>query len=132
MNKAKDPKFFQRVYINEKNVNISYDGVENKGSRPYLVINPKVSQNNMIVAPITSLKSKHFGTSKTLRRSWFLWNEKSIIKLDHIFVISKKYIRTGDIDISNVIVIEPRYRKIIYKKIIMAYDPNNISGWKNR
>ena len=65
---------------------------------------------------MTALKSKDFGTSKNIKDSWFVLEEESIIKLDHIFIISKKEVENGNIETKGKI-IEPRYQKKILKII---------------
>lgn len=89
-------KKFQYVFIDEACTKISYDGIENKGSRPYLVIKKKMFKRGFIAVPLTSVKSKITNLNKKQRKEWIKVkleeNDPSYIKLDKQRYFSKKKI----------------------------------------
>ncbi len=52
-----DLKKFQFILVDEKKTYINYQGVENKGPRPYLVVKNNIYGKLIMACPITSVES---------------------------------------------------------------------------
>ena len=48
---------FQFISVDEKNAGIKYEGVEEKGCRPYLVVRTDIKEGYFIAVPLTDAKT---------------------------------------------------------------------------
>lgn len=116
-------KKFQFIEVDEKNINISYPGVENKGRRPYLVIRANIKQNLLLAYPLSSIESKiQIGnkinnTTKKKGAFWFeyKYKNKSYIKLDQPVLMSNKELGVNIYPISKYL--DEGKRKFVLKTI---------------
>ncbi len=110
-------KKFQFILVDEEKSNISYTGVENKGSRPYLVVKHSIKQGYFLACPLTDVMSP-YGTNKTPSKFWisFLFKKESYIKLDQIVIFSNDDLK-NNIKLVNKF-LDPKLRKIALKKIV--------------
>ena len=109
---------FQYVMIDEKNANIKYNGVENKGRRPYLVINPRMKKHTFAAVPLTSVKSKVTGKKKPKQDFWVKTklekNNSSFIKVNAF----RKFSKDG---IQNYVFPQELYLKGSQRKKVKKY-----------
>lgn len=95
MNKNNVNKF-QFIMVDEKYVNIKYDGVENKGPRPYMVIRTGIKQGYFLACPFTTINNEK-GFKKDKGYYWITYKlqKESYIKLDHLILFKNDSIGNG-------------------------------------
>ncbi len=90
-------KKFQFVMIDEKRTWINYEGIEEKGPRPFLIVRPDIYGKYLIACPMTDQKSACMWP-KEAKKSYLatenLGNE-SFIKMNMPMIFPKSFIEEG-------------------------------------
>ncbi len=90
-------KKFQFVMIDEKKTWFKYPGVEDKGSRPYLVVRSNIYGNLFMACPVTDVKTV-MKTDKNIRKAYLkieYSNQESYVKMNLPLVFHNQLINDG-------------------------------------
>ncbi len=90
-------KKFQFVLIDEKNTWIKYDGVEQKGPRPFLVVRSDLYGKYFIACPMTD-KDSVLLWPKVAKKSYLkieYLGKESFIKMNMTMLFPKEFIEQG-------------------------------------
>lgn len=114
------------IYVDEKNIGIEYDGVNNKGNRPYILLNSFKSRKDIAIIPLTSTIRSN-GQLKPKRNEWLelnILNKDSFIKLDSAKIYKKKQIKKmislSKIDVNSKL--KSKLRRKLHKYISNNYE----------
>ncbi len=90
-------KKYQFMFIDEKRTSIKYEGVEEKGPRPFLVVRPSMYGNLFIACPITDAET-HSKQTKSVRKSYLkieFDGKESYIKMNMPIIFDYSIIKEG-------------------------------------
>ncbi len=79
---------YQIIEIDEKEIGINYTNIELKGSRPYLVLNPRGSNSQALCCPLIDA-NYHDGSRKSKHHNHiiFSYRKESYVLLDNIISV---------------------------------------------